>query len=344
MICVLDIIDGPARGKRFWVKQNQCIEVGRISTADFSIPLDSHMSRRHLLLDSTQNCFRVRDVGSANGTFLNNDPVQVSELRAGDRIRAGMTTFLVSYKNVDENPHDCDGISFGQSIAREPSEPNNQETFKSLVKSPGTRSVDFSGSVDKELIADLKRNTVQPSDLENIDLAATQLNIASGDWWQSYFTPTNIAEIYEQSAELSGLCESFVGLLEEFSKSFKLYVVVNQSQLSQDSFQLVERLKGSGKLEGLSQTLYFAKQSELEEFWDLIKACQGQDAMICLGSRTPLHGKELMAFIDTLSFPSMLRKNLTAQSNSLKKQILHRIHWVMFESDLAGRLMLLLKS
>ena len=71
MICVLDVTAGPARGKRFWLRSNQQIEIGRLSSADFAIPGDSHMSRRHLILEGTNSAFRVRDVGSVNYTFVN---------------------------------------------------------------------------------------------------------------------------------------------------------------------------------------------------------------------------------------------------------------------------------
>jgi pSer/pThr/pTyr-binding forkhead associated (FHA) protein len=104
MICVLDILQGPASGKRIWLKVQQCIEVGRTAAADFSIPSDTHLSRRHFLLDSTGNCFRIRDVGSSNGTFLNDKRITVAELHPGDTIRAGLTTFQVSFREDDADP------------------------------------------------------------------------------------------------------------------------------------------------------------------------------------------------------------------------------------------------
>ena len=88
MICVLEVIEGPAKGKRIWIKENQCIEIGRVSTADFAIPADLHMSRRHLLFESNLDGFRVRDIGSANGTFLNNARILVENLTTGDIVRA----------------------------------------------------------------------------------------------------------------------------------------------------------------------------------------------------------------------------------------------------------------
>ena len=103
------------------------------------------MSRRHLLLDSTQNVFRVRDVGSANGTFLNNAPVRVQELRAGDRIRAGMTIFLVSIKEGSDNPHEEDGISFSGTTPREMADVPTEVIRESNLKNREMRTLNDYG-------------------------------------------------------------------------------------------------------------------------------------------------------------------------------------------------------
>ncbi len=109
MICVFDVIEGPARGKRFWLRENQRIAVGRISTADFSVPADPHMSRHHLIFEANLQVVRVRDVGSANGTFVNNSRINNLELCPGDRVRAGSTTFEISVLADNDDPHAKDG-------------------------------------------------------------------------------------------------------------------------------------------------------------------------------------------------------------------------------------------
>ncbi len=124
MICVFDVIEGPARGKRFWLRQGQRIEIGRISTADFSIPADHHMSRHHLIVEATVGAFRVRDVGSANGTFVNDSKVSALELCSGDKIRAGASTFAVSLISDDTSPHAADGLFLDTSDYRERSVSN----------------------------------------------------------------------------------------------------------------------------------------------------------------------------------------------------------------------------
>ncbi|MFO1064930.1 MAG: FHA domain-containing protein [Pirellulales bacterium] len=99
MICVLDIIEGPARGRRFWLKPNDRLEVGRISSADVPVPSDPHMSRHHLMFEALHSTVRVRDVGSTNGTFVNNIRISKVELSVGDKIRAGSTLFEISFVN-----------------------------------------------------------------------------------------------------------------------------------------------------------------------------------------------------------------------------------------------------
>ncbi len=340
MICILDIVEGPARGKRVWVKANQCLEVGRVSTADFSIPLDVHMSRRHLLFDSTQSGFRVRDVGSANGTFLNNHKVQVQELRAGDCIRAGMTTFLVSFKEEDENPHEEDGISFGQSISKRMPEVAADETVKLDVKKPGLRTMDFSQSQDADAIAELKSHASLLPEKSDSDLAATQLNIEDPDWWKAYFKPTPTANLFEQSDNFVALGGCFMRLLQDFSDSLKLCFVVNQSQLRQTSTKIIEELRVTGKIEALSKTLFFAQQAEFKEFWRAVDASLEQDAIVCFGNRSQLNGKDLVPIINSLSFPSMFYQDLAHSSGVARKQISDRLRFAMFESGQDGKIYL----
>lgn len=69
------------------------ISLGRSSTNDVQL-LDREISRRHfeVVLDNGQ--FWVRDLGSNNGTFLNGERVDYSQLRSGDLIRAGQTELL----------------------------------------------------------------------------------------------------------------------------------------------------------------------------------------------------------------------------------------------------------
>lgn len=104
MFCVLRVIDGPAQGSQLFLGCNQRLTIGRLSTADFSIPSDQHLSRNHLAVESDESSFRVIDMGSSNGTFVNNSPVSRIEICSGDIIRAGKSVFEVQLKNQGKKP------------------------------------------------------------------------------------------------------------------------------------------------------------------------------------------------------------------------------------------------
>ena len=66
------------------------LAVGRSSSADLSFPEDAGLSRRHLQLIREGDSWFVEDLGSKNGTFLNDAPLKARTLlRPGDRIAAG---------------------------------------------------------------------------------------------------------------------------------------------------------------------------------------------------------------------------------------------------------------
>ena len=70
------------------------ISIGRAS--DCTIPIkDRYLSRRHAELISLGDGWMLKDLGSANGTYLNGNRVEQDErLTPGDRIRLGDTELL----------------------------------------------------------------------------------------------------------------------------------------------------------------------------------------------------------------------------------------------------------
>jgi len=64
--------------------------VGRSSGAELSFPDDAGLSRQHFALELTGDDWTVQDLGSKNGTFVNNIPLKARlTLRPGDHITAG---------------------------------------------------------------------------------------------------------------------------------------------------------------------------------------------------------------------------------------------------------------
>ncbi len=66
------------------------IGVGRATTNYLAFPEDSGLSRNHLLFEEINGEWTVRDLGSKNGTMVNNSRLAaVHRLAAGDRVTAG---------------------------------------------------------------------------------------------------------------------------------------------------------------------------------------------------------------------------------------------------------------
>lgn len=95
MLCVLNITSGPRAGEKVWLRADEWLQVGRDPAADLALVYDAHMSRLHFALEGIENGFRLRDLGSTNGTFLNGAQIQLAPLSDGDRIVAGKTSYSV---------------------------------------------------------------------------------------------------------------------------------------------------------------------------------------------------------------------------------------------------------
>jgi pSer/pThr/pTyr-binding forkhead associated (FHA) protein len=84
---VLVVRRGPNAGYRFRLDQ-PVTAAGR--HLDSNIVLDDiTVSRRHAEIRCERGEFRVVDVGSLNGTYVNGEPIHSAELTNGDEIRMG---------------------------------------------------------------------------------------------------------------------------------------------------------------------------------------------------------------------------------------------------------------
>jgi len=85
--------------------------IGRGSNATVRIE-DTSVSREHATIRLNDGAFWINDLGSANGTFVNDlDLVQPRLLRPGDRIRIGSTVFTFSQDLAGPEPLDTIGLA-----------------------------------------------------------------------------------------------------------------------------------------------------------------------------------------------------------------------------------------
>lgn len=68
--------------------------LGRATECDLSFSV-THLSRKHAQLSIVNGQLMVKDLGSANGTFVNGQQVQESKLQKGDELRLDTLSFTV---------------------------------------------------------------------------------------------------------------------------------------------------------------------------------------------------------------------------------------------------------
>ncbi len=91
----LTIVKGPLNGRRF-ISSGGNLVVGRGCSSDFVVH-DPTISREHFDLVRLKSHWWLRDLGSCNGTLVNEETVQTRLLDENDLIRAGGTVFRIHY-------------------------------------------------------------------------------------------------------------------------------------------------------------------------------------------------------------------------------------------------------
>jgi len=96
----LEVIDGPHSGVRFDFDRHDTFLVGRASVAHLRLNKDPHFSRHHFRIEvNPPTCF-LADLGSRNGTFVNQQRVAEAFLSDGDVISGGRTVLRVSIEGA----------------------------------------------------------------------------------------------------------------------------------------------------------------------------------------------------------------------------------------------------
>ncbi len=86
---LLEIVEGKGRGHR--VPLEGTLDVGREDGIALALT-DGEVSRHHARIEPQDNGAVLHDLGSTNGSYVNDQPVAGSQrLRPGDRVRMGLT-------------------------------------------------------------------------------------------------------------------------------------------------------------------------------------------------------------------------------------------------------------
>jgi hypothetical protein len=94
LVCVA----GKLRGQEYTLKNGDNV-LGRDESCEIIFALDG-VSKRHVTFSVTDDVVYIQDLGSANGTFLNNKPVKRAALKATDKI--GLPNGILQVVKVQE--------------------------------------------------------------------------------------------------------------------------------------------------------------------------------------------------------------------------------------------------
>ncbi len=127
-------------GQRFNINQHALL--GRDSSCDITIP-GTHLSRRHAELAIEGHKLLIRDLGSANGTYVNDERITETELKPGDSIRFDVLQFRVDGPSntgpVDSNATKVRPIPSTAPKPKTPRPPPEAKNWKTKPTSVGNR-------------------------------------------------------------------------------------------------------------------------------------------------------------------------------------------------------------
>ncbi len=136
----LFVIQGPDQGKRFELKARP-MALGR----DASNPIrlhDNEVSRRHAEVRFVEpSSYRIVDLGSANGTFLNGRPVDQAPLKLGDQVRLGQTVVVFGEAGAPERD-----LTERVDLLSKASPEDRSAIIRSIPAGDGSRVLEASGS------------------------------------------------------------------------------------------------------------------------------------------------------------------------------------------------------
>jgi diguanylate cyclase (GGDEF)-like protein len=101
----LVVIYGSELGKKYNLNAPSLV-IGRSSKCDIQIDQES-ISRNHTKIVNTGKSILIRDLGSTNGTYVNDEPIDEYVMRDGDLIKVGRTIFkFLTGGNIENAYHE----------------------------------------------------------------------------------------------------------------------------------------------------------------------------------------------------------------------------------------------
>jgi pSer/pThr/pTyr-binding forkhead associated (FHA) protein len=348
MICVLRVVEGPATGMKCWLKQDQRITIGRQTTSDFSISADLHLSRTHMIIEGSDVAFRIRDTGSANGTYVNDSRVSIVELCGGDKIRAGKSVFSVEFE--DENTSQEGRLRSLDPHLEEVTAPSlpertlssNDLGFLDLIETtrlPSDAQLDEIRKDNGRASQDQTNKSDGKTTPPKTEPSKTELRIPVQ---VSEFFPVQVTKNLWTQSNGQGALEpkQIVDSLAQIVWSAQLALIVNRSQLEEAEGRALDFCLTAGEARRLTDTLYLIESENKVNLFEFYRRCLCKDAAICIATTNKLTNHWILDTIDLLSYPSMLFE-VGSRSKERAYSLCSQTLFLLFERNSQGDLCLL---
>jgi len=348
---------------RGWLRGDQSITVGRQAGCELCIA-DPHMSRQHFCVEGAGSGFRLRDLGSRNGTRVNGAVVSAVQLKTGDQIRAGSTTFHVDlcadrFDTLEANP--SERLPARQAAPLSSPKPTAPPPNETALRFP---------SADEETLLSFETETrlysVRPGSLAgdvstvpfplvplspSVSFAADEITQgfaeevvvkASIPQGLEYYSPESLLDfqsgyglvIPSGSSRSSDLCDML-------AESYHLHLVVNRGQLDPTCVSLLDYLIDRGNAQRVTETVFRVDGDAVgSPMYQLMRRASRSDAAVLVGFRFSDHkpAETITEMSDLVCYPSLLFDRLTHQSPEENRNLFRKVVFFMFEKDASGDL------
>jgi signal transduction histidine kinase len=152
----LVVIKGADEGRQFELA-DKVVSVGRDGTNHLRLH-DTEVSRRHAEFRRKDDGYALFDVGSANGTFVNNQKIAEATLQPGDHIGFGQTVLVYSTGGNTDAPPPASDLAEKISLITRPDLDISSAIVKSISEAEGSRLLSKPGEASpwlRNALADL---------------------------------------------------------------------------------------------------------------------------------------------------------------------------------------------
>lgn len=107
---------GPLADSTYYLTEGE-IRIGRDPSNSLAVS-DLSLSRRHCILSREEDSYKICDLDSRNGTFVNGSVVSERRLNHGDQIAVGESVFVFLDNDEEPNEATMEDVEFDDTITQ----------------------------------------------------------------------------------------------------------------------------------------------------------------------------------------------------------------------------------